>query len=96
VSAPRALGFEGENEVTDTAQTKGATAFDDRSQKNQTPPQGYIDPPVTSTGDATDNDAAAAETRSRSQPTDGKGNGKTGAPVAGEGEHEGATGARCG
>ena len=77
---------------TDTAQMKGATACNDRSQKNQTPRQPYNAPPVTSTGDGTDNDAAAAETGSSSQSTTDKGNGMSGAHVAGEGAHE-ATGA---
>jgi predicted P-loop ATPase len=67
---------------------KGATAFDDRSKKNQTPGQGYLDPDKASTGDDSGNDAAAAETSSRSQPTTDKGNGKSGAHVADGGEQE--------
>ena len=61
--------------MTDTIQMKGATAFDDRSQKNQTPEglaQAYPDPAATST-ETTDLeiDVAVAETALTSQPTIG-------------------------
>jgi hypothetical protein len=78
------LGFEGENEVTDTAQIEGATAFDDRSQKNRTPEglaQAYLDPDVTSIT----NDVAAAETGSTSSTDADTGSDTNGAHVAGEG-----------